>query len=94
LPAIFPKPLSKASPMDKQREAMMELLDIILTLVEVHSTKPFGLPGGELYAHLMVIPGMGLDRFEAIMGALVTVGQVKKANQCYLPGPNFKKILN
>jgi hypothetical protein len=76
--------------MDK-REAMLELVEIILDLVEA-STKPFGMPGGELYAILMPT-GMNAQQFEAIMGALCTVGQLKKAHQCYTPGPHFKHQL-
>ena len=70
---------------------MLELVEIILDLVEA-STKPFGMPGGELWAVLMPT-GMTYAQFEAVMGALVTIGQLKKAHQCYQPGPHFKHQL-
>lgn len=63
-----------------QARAIAGILDGIVDAVR--AAGPLGCPAGVLYAALMV-HGCTLDKFETIMGALVTAGRLTKKLDCY-----------
>lgn len=64
-------------------DALKALKAIGDAIVEsVRTAGDAGVPGGTLYAALMT-HGATLEQFEAIMGALVAAGKLRKAGQLY-----------
>jgi hypothetical protein len=63
------------------KEAFRELLN---GLAEEINASPQGVPAGPLYM-AFATKGLTLDQFEAIMGALVTTGKIRKSGHQYFP---------
>jgi hypothetical protein len=63
------------------KEAFRKLLN---GLAEEINASPQGVPAGPLYM-AFATKGFSLDQFEAIMGALVTTGKIRKSGHQYFP---------
>jgi hypothetical protein len=61
-------------------KALKAIGDAIIESIK--ATGDAGMPGGTLYAALMT-HGATLEQYEAIMGALVAVGKLRKSGQLY-----------
>ncbi len=64
----------------KQLNALHQIMRAIVETVKA-AGKPFGAPGGHLYAALSGI--LNIDQFTQIMGVLVKEGFVTKRGECY-----------
>jgi hypothetical protein len=63
----------------------VELLRLLCSAIkEAVDESPQGLPAGPLYMRLAEY-GVTLEMFEAVMGALVTTGKVRKSGHQYFP---------
>lgn len=58
----------------------MALVNMVLETVQ--ESGPHGAPCGHIYAAMMSIPGFTLDHFNAIEGALISAGKVRKSGHC------------
>ena len=73
---VAPNPITP-----KQAETLKQICDAIVDAV---AASPDGLPAGHLYALLMGV--LTLHQFEGVMGALVSIGKVRKQGQLYFKG--------
>ena len=64
----------------QQIDAIKAVCDAILDTVRLAG--PLGAPAGPIYAALMA-QGFSLEQYEAIMGALVKAGKLRKSGDLY-----------
>lgn len=74
--------------MSKELVALVELGAAIVEVIRSRKDG-FGVPGGELYSHVMNV--LDVHAFDAMMKSIVKTGLVRKEGECYFySGPEIK----